>query len=154
MRRGESTPLEDTEHTINLSLFIAVCLLELFYVFSMGANSIWFCTPDKIGWLWTIINFFIFGAVVFNQWMCFFNTLNDVQYNSYATFNWTWGIYTWGICIIGAIICGFFFAGFLPVIGIGFLVGQSVQTGIIFNKVLPKGGWKHACICTLSLIHI
>ena len=89
MRRGESTPLEDTEHTINLSLFIAVCLLELFYVFSMGANSIWFCTPDKIGWLWTIINFFIFGAVVFNQWMCFFNTLNDVQYNSYATFNWS-----------------------------------------------------------------
>lgn len=30
MRRGESTPLEDTEHTINLSLFITVCLLELF----------------------------------------------------------------------------------------------------------------------------
>ena len=152
MRRGESTPLEDSEHTINLSLFITVCLLELFYVFSMGAYSIWFCTPDKIGWLWTIINFFIFGAVVFNQWMCFFNTLNDVQYNSYATFNWTWGIYTWGICIIGAIICGFFFAGFLPVVGIGFLVGQSVQTGIIFNKVLPKGGWKHACICTLTYL--
>lgn len=68
----------------------------------------------------------------------FFNTLNDVQYNSYATFNWTWGIYTWGICIIGAIICGFFFVGFLPVVGIGFLVGQSVQTGIISIKYFPK----------------
>lgn len=63
---GESILLEDSEYMINFSLFIIVCLLELFYVFLMGVNSIWFCIFDKIGWLWIIINFFIFGVVVFN----------------------------------------------------------------------------------------
>lgn len=146
-RRGDDA-LEDTSHKTNWIIFMTTCILELIYVSGMGSDSIWFCIPDKVGWLWTILNFILFAFVIYNQWMCFFNTLEDVRYNSYAVFDWQWGIYAWGIGIVAAIICSIFFQFLLVFVGIAFIIAQLIQIGIIFKKVLPRRGCKHALICT------
>ena len=50
--RGDA-PLEDSEnlYRINWILFLVVAVIELVYVTIMGSDSIWFCIPDKVGWL-------------------------------------------------------------------------------------------------------
>lgn len=63
----------------NWILFLAVCIIELIYMSAMGDNAIWFCKPEKVGWLWTIISFFLFGGIVYNQINCFLDALADVK---------------------------------------------------------------------------
>lgn len=147
--RGEHEPLEDSLHIANWIIFLITSALEIFYIMSMGASAIWFCIPDDVGWMWTIIDFFIFGFVVYNQFQCLMNTLLDVQYNSYAVFNWKWGLYSWVGGVIAAVVCGFFFQPGLVIVGIAFLICQLVQVILIFTNVVPKGGWGHAILCTV-----
>lgn len=146
-RKRNNTPLEDGLHVFNVILFLSVSVLELAYLSLMGSDAIWFCTPDKVGWLWTIIDFIIFGIIVYNQFMCFFNTLADVEYNSCGSFSKYWGIYSWIWGIIIGVISSFFLPVILPFVGIAFAVCQLVQIVLIFRGVLSKGGWGHAFLC-------
>lgn len=144
--RGE-TPLEDGLHTVNWLLFLTTAISELVYLILMGGNAIWFCIPDTVGWLWTIINFLLFGFVVFNQFVCFFNTLEDVEYNSYGSFDKRWGIYSWVGGIIAGIVTGIFFPVAVAFVTIAFIVCQIIQIVLIFKGVVPKGGWTRAFLC-------
>lgn len=83
-----------------------------------------------MGWLWTFIDFIIFGIIAYNQFMCFFNTLADVEYNSYGSFSKYWGIYSWIWGIIIGVISSLFFPVILPFVGIAFVVCQLVQNSI------------------------
>lgn len=139
-RKRNNTPLEDGLHLFNVILFLSVSVLELAYLSLMGSDAIWFCTPDKVGWLWTIIDFIIFGIIVYNQFMCFFNTLADVEYNSCGSFSMYWGIYSWIWGIIIGVISSFFLPVILPFVGIAFAVCQLVQIVLIFRGVLSKEG--------------
>ncbi len=124
-----------------------VSLLEMFYVASLGQQVTWPCKPDQVGWLWTVINFLIFSFVLYNQLMCYLNILRDLQYHSYASFSWKWGLYSWPIAIAIAVICSFFYEPGLIFVGVLFLIAQLVQLGIIFRRVIPKGGWMYAFLC-------
>ena len=148
--RGEDSPLDDSEslYKLNWILFLTVTALELVYLAIMGSDAIWFCIPDEVGWLWTIIDFFIFGFVVYNQFMCFFNTLEDVSYNSCGSFDRRWGFYSWAAAIVGGIISGIFFQAALPFIGIAFIICQVIQVILIFRGVMPNGGLGYAFLCT------
>ena len=146
-RRGDD-PLEGTEYSINWILFLTVSILELVYISLMGSDTIWFCIPDKVGWLWTIIDFIIFGFVVYNQIMCYFNTLVDVEYNSGGGFDKRWGLYSWAGGIITAILSGIFFPTALPFILIAFIICQLIQIVLIFKGTLSYGGVGNAFLCT------
>lgn len=139
-------PLENGLHMANWILLLLISLLEIFYIVSLGKDSIWFCNPYQVGWLWTIINFLTFAFVVSNQLLSYLNTLRDVQYNSYASFSWKWGLYSWPIALGSAIICGLFYQNGLIIVGALFLIVQLVQIVIIFKNVVPKGGWGHAIL--------
>ena len=145
-----NTPLDDNKilYKINWILFLAVTILELIYVCNMGSDSIWFCIPDKVGWLWTIIDFFIFGFIVYNQFMCFFNTLDDTAYNSYGSFDRRWGFYSWPAAIVGGIIAGIFYEAAIPFILAAFIICQIIQIVLIFRGVVPKGGLGYGFLCT------
>ena len=147
--RGDS-PLNDSGslYMINWILFLIVAILELVYVTIMGSDSIWFCIPDKVGWLWTIVDFFVFGFIVYNQFMCFFNTLDDTSYNSYGSFDRRWGIYSWAGVVVGGIISGIFFPAALPFVLLAFVICQIIQIVQIFKGVLPHGGLGYAFLCT------
>jgi hypothetical protein len=116
---------------------------------AMGSRTIWFCYPNEVGWGWTIANFIVFAVVVYNQFMCYFNTLRDIQYNSYASFTWKWGNYSWPIALVGIIVAGFFYEPGILIVSSLFLIAQVVQIVIIFKNVLPKGGFFHALVCTV-----
>lgn len=147
-KRRDDDPLEGTEYSINWILFLTVSILELVYISLMGSDTIWFCIPDKVGWLWTIIDFIIFGFVVYNQIMCYFNTLVDVEYNSGGEFDKRWGLYSWAGGVITAILSGIFFPTVLPFILIAFVICQLIQIVLIFKGTLPYGGVGNAFLCT------
>lgn len=145
--RGEE-PLEDSLYVANWILFLAVTVVELVYLALMGTRATWFCMPDTVGWLWTVINFIIFAFVVYNQFMCYFNTLADTEYNSYGSFDKRWGLYSWGGLVVGGLVSGFFFQAAVPFVLVAFVVCQLVQIVLIFKGVVPQGGWGKAFLCT------
>lgn len=145
-KRGDS-PLEDGEYWTNCVLFLTVCTVELSYILMMGTDAIWFCMPDTVGWIWTVIDFIVFGFVVYNQIMCFFNTLEDAEYNSYGSFDKRWGIYSWIVGAIAAIATGIFFEDKLIFVAGAFAVCQLIQIVLIFKGIVPRGGWLRAVVC-------
>jgi hypothetical protein len=57
----------------NLIIFLLVVIMEIVYIVEMQSSTLWFCDPSRVGWLWTIIDFLIFGGIVYNQILCLFN---------------------------------------------------------------------------------
>lgn len=148
-RKRDGDPLVDNLYVANVVIFLVTCVVEIAYVLAVADDATWFCSPSRVGWLWTIVNFVIFAFVVYNQIMCLLNTLQDVQYNSYASFDWQWGIYSWPIAAVAGIICGFIFQPGVTIVGILLLIAQLVQIYIIFKNVVPEGGWLRALLCTV-----
>ena len=142
--RGGDAPLEGALYTANWILLVLLSGLELFYVAALGGNATWFCKPDQVGWLWTVINFFIFGFVVLNQLLCYLNTLRDMQYNSYAAFDWRLGLYAWPIALIALILAALFFEPGMIIAVALFVIAQLLQIGIVLKQVVPHGGWTRA----------
>lgn len=142
--RREDDPLEGAMYFTNWLIFLAVSTLELIYLVLINRNPVWFCVPDTVGWIWTIINFLIFGFIVYNQLMCFFNTLLDVEYNSYSSFEKRWGIYSWIGGPIAGIVTGIVFPPLAGLVVIAFIVCQIIQVVLIFRGIVPKGGWGNA----------
>lgn len=149
MGRKEDEPLEGGFFVVNWILFCVISVIEIFYVLSMGSGTIWFCKPGEVGWIWTIVDFVLFGFVVYNQLLCFFNVLSDVQYNSCALFDWRWGIFSWPIAAVAGIVCQFFYKEGLIFVGTLFLICQLIQIILIFTRVVPRGGWGYAFLCTI-----
>ena len=141
--------LSNPYYTINWILFLCLSIVEIFYVMTIGKRALWFCKPDEVGWVWTVINFIIFSFVVFNQIKCFLNTLEDIKDNSYAHFSWNWGLYSWPIAIIATLVMGYFYPSGIIIIGPLFLLFQLIQIAIIFKNIIPDGGWGNALLGTI-----
>jgi uncharacterized membrane protein len=106
----------------------------------MGDERVWFCLPDEIGWLGAIVGFIAFGWVVYNQFFCFFDIMDDLRYNA-GDFGLHVGIYSWPAAIVLGLIASF--AEWDSVINwiIGILiVCQIIQIVIIVVDVGEKGG--------------
>lgn len=152
-RSGNSgKPLEGWLHYVNVILFLSLALVEILYVMAMGHKTTWFCMPEEVGWGWTIINFIVFAAVVYNQLMCYFDTLRDLQYNSYSTFGWRWGVLSWPIALVAMIVSGFFFEPGILIALVLLLIAQLVQIILIFINVIPVGGLFNSLLITIVYI--
>ncbi len=132
--KRDDEELEGGWYIGNLCMFFALVVAEIAYVLMMGSKSMWFCFPDDVGWLMTIVNFILFGLVVYNQIMCFMDTMNDVQYNNDSYIDTRWGIYSWIGGLIAAVVCAIFFSEYLYIVGIVFLVLQLIQIFLIFKN--------------------
>ncbi len=132
--KRDDDELEGGWYIGNLCMFFALVVAEIAYVLMMGSKSIWFCYPDDVGWLMTIVNFILFGLVVYNQIMTFIETMGDVQYNNGSYIDTRWGIYSWIGGLIAAVICGIFFSKYMYIVGIAFLVLQLIQIFLIFKN--------------------
>lgn len=147
LNRGEDDPLEGNLHVTNWIVFLTLSIVELIYLALMGNDAVWFCMPDTVGWVWTVIDFLLFGFIVFNQFICFFNTLRDVMYNSGGGFGINWGLYSWIGGVIATVVCAIFFPPVLFFVGLAFLTCQIIQIVLIFKGVVPYGGWGQAFLC-------
>lgn len=144
--------LDGVWYVINCILFSITMGLELVYSFSIGGNASWFCNPEKVGWLWMVINFIVFALLIYNQFLCFVNILEDMAYDSGGGFELKWGFNSlkWGvpIGIVGAIIS----PGIASIVLIAVLCFQLVQVIMIYRGVVPRGGWWYAT--AISLVYL
>lgn len=137
----------------NWIVFLILSILELTYAPASGSDSVWFCTPDEVGWGWTIVNFFIFGGITINQFICFMQLMNDLRYAHNSDFDLQVGLYSWAGILIATLILSFLQPEWIPIaIGI-FLICQLIQVIIIIRQVMRYNSfWKGAFCALLYLI--
>jgi len=151
--------LTGIKHLINLSFFACLCLVEITYVLFMQERSIAFFMPEDnfpvegvvgVGWGTAIISFIVLALVVYNQIMCFFGALYDLQHNAGSkSFGFRLGAYSVPVTIIAVFICSFSNPENIGYIVTFLLIAQVIQIVIIFKKILPKGGLFQAILCVL-----
>lgn len=151
--RGDN-PIEGTAlYVTNLILFLLVVIMEIIYIVEMQGSPLWFCDPYDVGWLWTIINFLIFGGIVYNQIVCLLHTIHDIVYQSGGDgFDLQWGLYSIVGGIIGGIVTGICWPEGGIIVGGAFLVCQIVQIVLMFKGIVPNGGWLNAILCLLVYV--
>lgn len=128
IKKGES--LTGIYHIINLASLLAIFGLELYYFFGIGGD-IWFCYPERVGWLKTVIHFFVFGAIVFYQIRSYFATLVEIQENIKQKINYCIGKYSVIALVLLAIISLIYEMNIEGYIAIAFVVAQLIQMGLI-----------------------
>lgn len=72
-------------------LFLLLSIMELVQFF-LVEDPIWFCTPDKVGWVWTIINALLLIFIFFNQVRLFKHTLDLANEHADRDCSWLWGL--------------------------------------------------------------
>lgn len=112
-------------------ILLSICALELYYFIGLEGDT-WFCSPNTVGWIWTIINFFIFGGILFVQILFFLDVLAGLQYNS-EYIDYRTGFYSIGIAAVLCILGYFLFEEYLYIVGIALGVAQLVQIFFIFR---------------------
>ncbi|MDR1340297.1 MAG: hypothetical protein LBK58_09635 [Prevotellaceae bacterium] len=140
--RTKGRPVSDGNYGVFNTLFLAVSGIEILYFF--GSGSIWFCTPDRVGWLWTVINFILLCGVVYNQVYCYISILEDIPARNNVECDYSLGwLSAVGGVILGFIFALFFKAGHLYLFAIVVLL-QIVQIIMIFKcygRDKRKGAW-------------
>ena len=152
--RGEKDGIDGgILYYFNWIIFLLTCGFEIVYVVKMGSDTTWFCSPNYVGWLWTIINFIIFGFLVYNQILCFLGTLLDVNTFTGGGYEIKVGYYSWIIFLVTAVIMGiaswdeYVIWAFIP-----FAICQLIQIILIFKGIVPYGGWLNAILATLIYV--
>lgn len=59
-------------------LFASCSICELSYII-FSPDQLWFCSPSVVGWIWTIVNFLLFGVFVVAQCITFVFLLVLIQ---------------------------------------------------------------------------
>ena len=72
-------------------LFLLLSIMELVQFFFVE-DPIWFCTPDKVGWMWTIINALLMLFIFVNQVRLFKHTLDLANEYADRDCSWLWGL--------------------------------------------------------------
>lgn len=75
--RDEDEGFEGLQLPIFGISFITICVLELINAMS-GINPLWFCSPNTIGWFLSVIGFFSFVYILYNQLKCFQILMNEI----------------------------------------------------------------------------
>lgn len=139
--KEKGQPREGISYIISNTLFLAVCVVEIIYL-PATKSSMWFCSPDIVGWMWTVINFFLLAGVVYNQVLYGKGVFEDISAKGNVEINIYFGLFSWGVALIFLVIFGIFYKPAIPwVFGIlGIL--QIIQCILIF--IAYGKNWKGA----------
>lgn len=120
-------------------VFILLAGVEFAYQYFYGDDFRWFCDPNTVGWVMTIVNFIIFGVAVLMQSYSYINIVGEMRDRGYNDFSFMWGL----ISVIVGVVLLIFIRDEIARRGIYILVGviQLVQIGILYAKVAPRDGW-------------
>jgi hypothetical protein len=89
--RGVGKHAQGTLFIIYYISFIALCILELYYFLGIRDDSpLWFCSPQKVGWQWTVINFILFAVLLMSRIRSFIDI--NLSFNPYVDYRT--GIYS------------------------------------------------------------
>jgi flagellar biogenesis protein FliO len=133
----QGVPRQGTSYIISNTLFLSVCTLEIVYLLSIANFGLpHFCDPNEVGWMWTIINFLLFGGIVVNQILYLKDVIGDVFTKVTPELDFLWlGVLAWMVAIVAMFICGFFFKGEgIPWVLGGLCLFQIIQIILIFKN--------------------
>lgn len=117
------------------SCFLLTFIFEIIYFFTYDDDVTWFCSPDKVGWGWTVINFLIFGFVTYKQCIIFIQLLWTDDYLGDREGNYLLGIFSYPVAFVALLISNFFFDNeYDVIIAVIFLLCHVVQIGIIIYQ--------------------
>jgi hypothetical protein len=135
-------------YIVSNTIFLAVCLLEVLHAV-IADNKTWFCTPDRVGWLWTIINFVLLGFISYNQIFYLLDVLGDLLYNTFdmVTCDFRPGLYSWPIAVLLVVLCAIVYRPGINFVLIALAVVQLVQIVLIFRSY--RGNVKGSMFCSL-----
>ena len=112
-------------------------VMELIFFF--GYNGLpWFCFPDEVGWLWTVVNFFCMVLSLLNQLLLNLQVIREICYES--GYNLSVGVYSYVVAVILAIIFYLVDVDMGEYLICGFLVAQGVQ--VVMNYFIIRTFWR------------
>ena len=142
--RADSDDFTDsaTGFYVSSAIFLALCVSEMIYFATYDGDKTWFCSPDKVGWIWTIINFILFAMLLIKQ-VVSFSCLNYAScYHGKRNIDFRLGLYGWGIGIIAAVISVIFFDEYLYIVLWCVLGIQFLQIALlVYNNIQDGGNW-------------
>ncbi len=148
VRRSNNNFLHGAWYHTMWIMFLGVCILEIVYLSIMGWRAIWFCSPDTVGWLVTIISFCAFAWLLFMQIKNYFRTLDDIEYNTSGYYDRRIGFYSWLGTPIALIVMGMIYEPAVDYVLYAGILCQIIQIVLIFRAVVPRSGWWNAIMAT------
>ena len=137
-----------TIHVIKGLLLLTISIFEIVYLVLMGSEALWFCQPDSVGWIWTIINFLVFGFVACNQVMSLFVVLANSAGRGY--FSLWWGVCSWVVFVIATVICALkSWDSYFKIALALFALFQLIQIFVIFKGVTAREGIMRSIWCSI-----
>lgn len=120
--------------------YLLTFIAEIIYFLTYDGYITWFCSPNEVGWIWTIINFFIFGFVTYYQIIYFIEVVTAVDSLGYRGVNYKLGLYSFPAAIVAFLLSEIFADNeYNTLIFIVFLLCQVIQVGmIIYQGVTSK----------------
>lgn len=134
-KRNDSSYLSDAQFLCYWLCMLFVSIFELAYM-ATGYEPAWFCDPDEVGWIMTIINFIVFALIVINQCQAFLDVMNEWRSETNSEISFVWGYYSWIGIVVVSIVLAFVAENLIPFAAIIFGICQIVQVVIIFKKVI------------------
>lgn len=127
---------------ISSAIFLALCVSEVIYFATYKGDNTWFCSPNKVGWIWTIINFILFALLLFYQVISFVRLNYASCYHGGRTIDFRLGVYGWGIGVIAVIISVIFFKEYLDIVLWCVLGIQFIQIALlVYRNIKDDGNW-------------
>lgn len=121
-------------------LFLALCSFELLYCMTYQGDITWFCSPDTVGWIWTVVNFVLFGIAIFNQILFLIIILTVSDAYGERDGNYQLGLMSIPIGFVCMIISGIFYEPALTYIVLIILLMQVIQVGCIVYYTISNSG--------------
>ena len=129
-----------------LFFFLGLCVCEIIQFLGYQGDTTWFCSPHIVGWIWTIVNFIVFTAVIYAQVMSFILILGFLDSLGNRDSHWRWNFYAIIACVVIAII-GIFYEPMLTVAFVLFaLTILAWPFVLIYYNIQYQGSWMNLVI--------
>lgn len=122
--------------------FLTLCVLEIVHFAGYRGDVTWFCSPDKVGWLWTVINFLLFGYFCYVQIVTYIILNSMVHYHGRRSCDVRVGLILTLVALGAFIVSALFFEQYNRAVIIIDAVGLAAWLGwIVWCNVRDGGSW-------------
>lgn len=122
--------------------FLVLCFSEIMYFAGFQGDCTWFCSPQKVGWGWTILNFLIFAVCMFYQILTFYALSIAAQLHGQRSCIPDYGFLVTLLSVAAVGVSGIFFREHINLV---LLVDAALFVGwilwCIYVNVRDNGSW-------------
>lgn len=122
-------------------LFMAMCACELMY-FGFYDDATWFCSPHEVGWIVTIIDFFLFCGAVWIQIMSFILISGMAHFHGGRKLDCIPGLIATGVAFVAILLADNFWEEYSDSVHAICLVALALWLlWMVYVNVRDSGSW-------------